>query len=822
MQRKIAGGIVFLAALGLVACSSSGLMAGASGMNLLIITMDTTRADVIDLYGNKDAVSPNIDRLGREGIVFRECYSPAPLTLPAHCSLFTGRYPIAHHVRNNGTYVLGADELTLAEVLKEQGYQTAAVIASFTLSSKFGLNQGFDVYDEDFESGQAVTNYLAEIPADRVYGKFVRWLDRAGGKFFCWVHFYDPHSPYVSHGEIPGPQGTSPWSLYEGEVRFVDSYIGKMMEALRAKNLFETTVIVIVGDHGEAFGEHKERGHGIFCYEESLRVPLIIHNPKVFKTPHDVPARVSLVDIMPSILALYKLRTPPRVQGRSFLELLNNGGEKSPRTLYFESLFGREEFNWAPLTGLIDGHHKYISLPEPELYDLQNDGRETRNLFDSQPDTSRAMDKKLQQFILQHAAATGASRRDLSASDVEKLKTLGYISSFSSRSAETVDPKKVIDVYLEVVSLKELVKQKNYQEAEERLAAVLARNPGLELPDIYEISSEIAMQKGKTGEAAEILQKAIGRYPEKESFKMFLAMDYIESGDLARAGDFCRRLLADNDKMTGACILLGDIEDRLNNPDAALLNYEKAGALEPQNGMIRAKSAGALVKKGELSKAQTLLEELEGQTAIVKSPEYMQSVSSLGMALLTAGETERALALFKKVTVLEPGSPAVWLNLGYAYYRLKKYDLARENFEKSLALDKNFALAYSNIGLIDLSAAMEKNDPALADKSVGSFSRAIGLQPELAVAWNGRASARLVLNQTNQAISDYERAIKIDPDLLDAYINLNIALRQAGRYAEALKYLDICRERLYSRLEARDREEIDRLYTEIKALKDGH
>jgi arylsulfatase A-like enzyme/Tfp pilus assembly protein PilF len=822
MRRKAAGTAILTASLILALRSPSETSAPASGLNLLVITLDTTRADVIGLYGNKNNVSPNIDELGQSGVVFKECYTPVPLTLPAHCSLFTGRYPIGHNVRNNGTYVLTKDELTMAEIFGEQGFQTAAVVSSFTVGSKFGLAQGFDTYDEDFESDRAILNFAAEIPANRVYEKFVRWLDgRAGQKFFAWVHFYDPHAPYVSHGEAGDNTGFSPWSLYEGEVRFMDTYIGKIVEALRSKNSYENTVIVIVGDHGEAFGEHKERGHGIFCYEESLRVPLIIHSPGVFNTPKTVTARVSLADIMPTLLELYKLKTPSLVQGRSFLKLIKDDGEKQRRTVYFESLFGQEEFNWAPLTGIIDGSQKFISLPEPELYDLDNDHRETLNLSRANPDASRALDKKLEQFIRQHAATKIASRRDLSQGDVEKLKALGYISSFSSKSGQMVDPKKAIDVYVEVTEIKDQLKQKNFGQVEERLAAVLSRNPGIELPDIYEISYEIMREKGKIRDSIEILQKAIELFPERESFKVFLAMDYIEAGDLAEAREFCRGLLAENDQMTAAYILLGDAEDRLNNIDSALENYQKASALEPQNGMVRARYAGMLIKKGQLAMAQAVLAELEGQSAVTGSAEYMEAVSGLGQSLLAAGEAEKALQLYQKAAASNPNNPAVWLNLGSAYFSLRNYDLALKNFEKCLALDNNFALAQSNIGFVYLSRFAEENDPDLADQALRAFNRAIALQPELAAAYNGRASTRLATNQISQAVGDYERAIELDPDLLDAYINISLALRQQGRYADALNYLDLCRERFYPRLEPKDREEIDRLYQSIKQLKDG-
>jgi arylsulfatase A-like enzyme/Tfp pilus assembly protein PilF len=821
MRRSIPAAAALLAALVLAPDCSSGRPANASGMNLLVITLDTTRADAVGLYGNRDAVTPHIDELGRSGIVFEQCYSPVPLTLPAHCSLFTGRYPIAHRVRNNGTYVLPAAEQTMARVLKDRGYETAAFVASFTVAAKFGLAQGFDVYDEDFETGRSILNFTAEIPADRVTEKFSRWLDgRTGGKFFGWVHFYDAHSPYVPHGETTAGAGGEPWSLYEGEVRFVDAHIGKIVQALKAKGAYENTVIVIVGDHGEAFGEHKEQGHGIFCYEESLRVPLVLHNPRLFRSPKSVAGRVRLVDVMPSLLELLKAPTPSAVQGRSFWDLVD-GREKEKREVYFESLFGQEEFNWAPLTGLIDGPDKYTSLPDAELYDIEADPRETRNLAAERRETAVTIDKKLAEFVRTAAAGAGASRRELSPSDVTRLTSLGYVSSFSSKAQAMMDPKRAIGLYIEVVALKDLLAKKDFQRAGERLAAVLAGNPGLDLPDIYDIRYQVLKNSGRAAEALDVLRQAIARFPERESFKVFLAMDLIEAGQPDKARDFCRELVVADGSMTAAHVLLGDAEVLLNEPGAALASYEKAASLEPQNGTVQAKIATVLVKTGELAKARAILQTLENRRDVVESPDFEEAMSALGRALLSSGESDRALEVYRKATVLSPDKPGAWLNLGGAYFALRDYAAAQENFEKSVAVDEAYALGWSNIGQVYLIRLLEDRDAATAEKALDYFAKAIGLDPKLAPAWNGRASVRMTMGQAAQAVRDYEEAIRLDPDLLDAYFNVVIALRDQGRYSEALKYLQSCKDRLYPRLAAGDQEEIDRLLAEVKVLRDG-
>jgi arylsulfatase A-like enzyme/Tfp pilus assembly protein PilF len=811
MRRKLALGAALLTVLLLAPRCSPKAPANASGMNILLITLDTTRADALGLYGNTDAVSPRIDELGRAGIVFEDCYTPVPLTLPAHCSLFTGRYPVSHQVRNNGTYVLPASETTLAGVLKGRGYETAAIVASFTVAAKFGLARGFDTYDEDFETGRSLLNYTAEIPADRITGKFTDWLGaRAPGrKFFAWVHFYDPHSPYVPHGE-PGAavSGESPWSLYEGEVRFVDAHVGKIVQALRDKGLYENTVIVLVGDHGEAFGEHKERGHGIFCYEESLRVPLVLHNPRLFKSPKRVAGRLSLVDVMPGLLELIKAPVPPAVQGRSFWAIAD-GKEKVRREIFFESLFGQEEFN-GPLAGLIDGHNIYPF--RTRAHDVDADPRETRNLLAGSEETARAVDKKLGEFVRQAAeAATGASRRELSASDVKKLTSLGYISSFSSKSAKATDPKRGIELYAEVGALKDLVAKGDFEEAEKGLAAVLARNPGLDLPDILDVRYQILKNGGRETEAWP--SSAGDRAVPGAIVQVFLAMDLIESGRPARPG--ISAAPRQDASMTAAHPARRRGTPRQARRGSASYEGRRPSA---QNG----RWADRRLWVGRATaRAQAILEGLGGRKAVVGSPEFSAAMSGLGLALLGAGEVDWALELYRKATVLSPESPAVWLNLGGAYFALGRYDEALESFEKAVALDKTFALGWSNIGQVHLMRLTGDNRQATADAALGYFDKAIALEPKLAVAWNGRASVALMTGQADRAIRDYERAIELDPGLLDAYINISVALRDQGRYAEALKHLAACKAKLYPRLAAGDREEIDRLIAEVKALKGG-
>lgn len=788
-------------------------------MSLLVVTLDTTRADAVGLYGGPGGVTPNLDALGREGIVFEECDTPVPLTLPAHASLFTGLYPIAHLVRNNGTYVLGGTERTLAELFRERGFRTGAVIASFTVASKFGLGRGFESYDEDLESDSALLDFHTEIGADRVRDKFVRWLDRKPeGPFFAWVHFYDPHFPYREHPDLPGPAAASNWDLYLGEIRYADHHLGRIVEALRSRGLYESTVIIVAGDHGEAFGEHGEFGHGIFAYEETLRVPLVVHSPRLFPSARTVAARVGLIDVMPTVLDLFGIKTPAAVQGRSLRAALEGRPFASKDPLYFESLFGLEENRWAPLTGLIAKDLKYISLPEPELYDLAADRRESRNLAAERAGEARAMDHELGEFVLRNASKRPADRRAPSRADLEKLAALGYVSAYSGKAAERIDPKAAIRTYAQVEEIKSVLAAGEVTRAEERLASVLESAPGLELPDVYAVSYEIRKRRGDRPGALGILQKAVSVFPAKESFKISLIEELIEASQWETAAEHCRRFLEEDERMTAAWILLGDVEFRRGQPGPADEAYRKALELEPGNAMVQVKRAGALAALGDLAGTERILGELEAQPVVSGTREYGRAVSDLGLRVLRGGAKERGIALIDRACSLAPREPSVWMNRGEAYFIGRDFGQALDAYARALELDPDSAQVHSNIGILHLTRFGVTQDYRHLDQARDSFDRAIRIDPGLASAYMGRGSVHLDWGELAPAIRDLKRAIELDPSLGNAYVNMSLALQLQGKYGEALSYLDRFKDRFYPLMEPADRDEIDHIYTQIKVL----
>ena len=779
--------------------------------NLLVITLDTTRADGIGAYGNQDASTPNIDRLAENGIMFQNCYTSVPLTLPSHCSLFTGRYPMAHKVRNNGNYYLPETETTLAEILKENGFHTFAFIASFTLLAKFGLNQGFDFYDETFRQKQTIINYHDEIPADEITKKFAAWLEKNHEKkFFTWLHFFDAHSPYQLHSEVDNKFSHSERLKYEGEIAYVDMHIGKIIRLLEAKKVLAKTIIVIAGDHGEAFGEHKEFGHGIFCYEESLKVPLILYNPVLFAKSRKINSRVNLVDVLPSILHYLAIKCPEKVQGKSFHNLAAGEKEKQQRHVYFESRFGMETNNWAPITGMIVDDHKYISLIEPELYDLGQDAAERVNLYKAKNILARKLDMQLRQCIIDCSSAGKAGKRELSQDDLTSLKSLGYISAASAKAKEMIDPKKGFDLYAQVETLKEKVKAEKYLEAQAELEQIILRNPGVQLPNFFELEFTIKKNTGRIAEACATLQKAITIFPDNESFKMILALELVSQNEHARAEELCREILKKNPRFAAAFILLGDISRKQNNRAEAVEFYRQALKIEPQNTRLQDILSELAKEMGDQQRGFSAAAES-------KDAERIEAMEKTALALIADNRLDQARGILEKILRLDPDNADALVNIGTVNYRSGEFALALKHYQRAIKINPAHALAFSNMGMVYFSSFQKDNDRQFLDPALRHFNKALQLDPDLADGYNGRGAVYLALNEAEKAIADFKKALQLKPELVDAYFNITYALLQVGRKKEAIDILDRFKKSFYGKLNSRDQNELNRLILEINS-----
>ncbi|MGH9336301.1 MAG: sulfatase, partial [Vicinamibacteria bacterium] len=410
-------------AIALVSCrGKSEIAPGAlQGGNLLLVTIDTLRPDRLGAYGSSAGLTPHLDRLAAEGILFENVLSHAPLTLPSHASLFTGKLPVHHGVHDNGTFRVGAEHETLAMKLKAGGYDTAAFVGAFVLDARFGLDRGFDLYDDYYGEKRAFASFTeVERPAESVLAPAERWLDSEHrAPWFVWVHLFDPHAPYEAPEPFRSRHGDDP---YGAEVAYVDSALGDFLSRLEARGLLERTLVVVAGDHGESLGEHGEATHGAFAYNATLSVPWILWSKGI--EPRRFAPRARLVDVSPTLFDLLGIALPPSLDGASLRPFLHEPSEFEPPDSYFEALNPHLTRDWAPLRGIVRGRNKFIDLPIAELYDLEKDPKEGTNLAPQRAALARELRSALESYVSGSEPGAGA------AADEEtrrRLESLGYV-----------------------------------------------------------------------------------------------------------------------------------------------------------------------------------------------------------------------------------------------------------------------------------------------------------------------------------------------------------------------------------------------------------
>ncbi|MFN0151366.1 MAG: sulfatase-like hydrolase/transferase [bacterium] len=488
----------------------------AAGYNLLFISLDTVRRDHLGTYGYAAAETPNIDALAERGFQFENAITPVPITLPSHASMMTGLYPPRHGVRDNGLYRLAAEHTTLAERLSSQGYETAAFVGCFVLDKRFGLDQGFDVYNfEVGEGGYFPSNFdFNQRSAGAVTGAALQWLGgrrgaRDGKPFFMWLHYFDAHVPYASPlGNLPRFAGRA----YDAEIAYIDQALKRLFDELDATGLRDRTLIVLVADHGEGLGEHDESTHGLFVYDSTMRIPFILSCPSLFRGAYrDRERAVSLVDLRPTIEDLLGLAPEPDagLDGVSLVRAQHDPG----RTLYIETMMAFHAARCSPLYGLRRVEDKFIDAPEPEYYDLVADAGELKNLAsEDRPEAqelARDLDAKRGAWS---GADAGAGARDMSDEEAERLRSLGYVHSAGAR-----DTGNLPDIKAMMRASKKLTTSLRLQK-ENRLDEALrtAKEASNECPGYLDAASLVAQlcdQMKRPDEAIDVLEQSLEMNP---------------------------------------------------------------------------------------------------------------------------------------------------------------------------------------------------------------------------------------------------------------------------------------------------------------------
>ena len=457
---------------------------------VILISIDTLRADHLGCYGYSRNTSPNLDALAAQGVRFNHALSPVPITLPAHCSMLTGTTPLHHQVHDNVGFQLSDSATTIAEMLQSNGFTTGAIIGAFPLDSQFGLSQGFDTYNDHI---MARPGAAMERNAEEVTLLANTWLKtHRDDKFFLFLHYYDPHGFYQPHQEFRFTSWLpilSEKDKYDGEIAYTDYYVGRVMDNLRKLDLYDSTLIILVGDHGESLGEHGESTHMFFIYHSSIHVPLILKLPESSQaiTVNDV---VGIVDIVPTICQLLGIDPGPDLQGRD-LSLYFDPAQPatSDRAVYTES-FVPTKYNAQSLLALVTNRYKYIHTTQPELYDLLKDPRETDNVITDHPDAAGALHDRLIHLLATAGPADPAGRIQLDRASLERLQALGYVGDTITANFdftdEKEDPKDLIDLHELWDTVHTAMAQQQYPQAQKRLRRLIDQRP-----DFYDPSLDV-------------------------------------------------------------------------------------------------------------------------------------------------------------------------------------------------------------------------------------------------------------------------------------------------------------------------------------------
>ncbi len=636
--------------------------------NILLITLDTTRADRLGCYGYKEARTPNIDWLAREGILFTRAYCPAPLTLPSHVTILTGLEPARHGVRNNGHY-LSPEIKTITEYLSQRGYKTAAFVSSFSVDSRFGLDRGFEIYDDTFQASLPFKTANAERRAENTFLSFYRWLSRnAGDKFFCWVHYFDPHLPYDPPAPFSEEFKLRP---YDGEIAYMDVYVGKIIDALKEKGLLDRTLIIIAGDHGEGLGERVELGHGIFLYEETVRVPLIIWNQKIFPRPAVIKERVRLSDLAPTLAELLRLEEAAgQMDGKSLVGMLR-GQDRKDREVLLETFYPRENFGWSELVGIVSGRWKLIQSPRPELFDLVADPQERKNLFSFNQSVAEDLKQRLEKILLAlpSSQATSSTRSE----DLERLRSLGYLSLAPIRTDSSLpDPKEKIDLLRLVQQGQAFEFQEKYSEAEEIYRKLLQELP--ESPAAYVNLALAQAQQKKMEEAVATLKSGLDKIPDSEILLTRLGHTYLVTGNYLLAFQTMEKVLHFNPRNVDALTVCATILDAAGRKEEARTFYEKALNIEPESKHLRMSLAANLASTGKLTEAIGIYRKL-----IEDFPDDQSLYQFIGLAYAYLGDYDQAIFYLKQAITTMP-TRSGYFNLAVAYQKAGRIKEAVDYF----------------------------------------------------------------------------------------------------------------------------------------------
>jgi arylsulfatase A-like enzyme/Tfp pilus assembly protein PilF len=665
-------------------------------LNVVVVTLDTLRADRLGCYGFAGVETPNIDAVARDGIVFEQATATAPMTLPSHASILTGLIPPNHGVRDNGGFFLEPDRTTLAERLKEAGYATGAFVGAWVLDRRWGLAQGFEHYSDRFDLSKYKVVNLGTVQksGDEVMDLALAWLDGVKQRrFFAWIHLYDPHTPY----EPPEPfRSRYPGQPYVGEVAYTDHVVGRLVSWLKAAGKWESTVLVLLADHGESLGEHGETTHTFFVYDATVRVPLVVRTP--WGDRGRASAQVATVDVMPTVLDLVGLAPQPGVDGRSLARLVLAPSAPAGGRAYSETYFTRFHYGWQHLRSLRDGTWKYIEAPTPELYDVLKDPGETTNVYKAY--SRRAEDLRL--ALAQMAGAGHQSAPDKSTLDPEtlqRLAALGYVGGGPRVAPDAVlpDPKDKIGLLERIGKARALAKSDRREDAVAAIRAVIAEDPRI-------IDAHIALggwlgELKRPDEAIASYRRALELEPESEMALSALAEVYRGQGRDEAAIEGYRTVLRLNPRAPHVWYQLATLYLDLGRDREAEATFREALVQNPGMGAAYNSLAALAFARGDVHEAEKLV-----RRGIELEADLRSSRFYLGRILEARGDRAGAERLYREELETYPDNGRARFNL--AQLRREQGDTGgflaalRESTEKA----PDFAPAYFFLAREELAA----------------------------------------------------------------------------------------------------------------------
>ncbi|HSQ34734.1 MAG TPA: sulfatase-like hydrolase/transferase, partial [Candidatus Binatia bacterium] len=634
--------------------------------------------------------TPHLDRLAAEGTLFETCIAQTPLTLPAHTTILSGTYPLFHQVRDNGGFLVPDKLELIAETLQKQRVATSAFIAAYVLHSKWGINQGFDHFADDFDLAKYKSISLGKVQkrAGEVLAEAETWLGENGRKrFFSWIHLYDPHTPYDPPPPFREQYRDHP---YRGEVAYMDSELGKFFDFLKAEGLWDNTIIIVVGDHGESLGEHNEQGHGFFIYESTVRVPLIIRAPRPFPAQR-VTRIVQQVDIVPTILAMLDVPQPAQVQGRPLLKLLLDRPETGFDSAYSETFYPRLHFGWSELVARYSGKWKYIQAPRAELYDLDADRGEERNLERRFSYDARRLKRGLADFQQQQGrqalAPPGTGRLDRDA--LEKLAALGYVTTRIDTSGKTdlTDPKEKIGLYNNLDSAKQLMAQDRLDEAVALVESIIAADS--QMVDAHMMLGNLLFRQRRFRPALAAFREVLQRRPDYNFAMLNVLYCLKELGEwrqcLLEIEQF-RALFPDDPVLF---FEEGEALIGLRKFEPALAALQKSLDLDQTNARTWKKMGEVYFLQGDYEKAAEHI-----RKGIDYSPQQQKSHFDLAVIDETRGDGAAAEASYRRELEINPGNFMAAYNLAELLRKGGRGDEALTFYRATMKSNPSFAIPF--------------------------------------------------------------------------------------------------------------------------------